>query len=387
MLKISLSNLRSTMLNLKSDKIIFAITLTILTHFALYIEMSGQENRYPTSLFKLCRISDSDKTTSIDIASDNKSNIVIPLLYGKIRSIKPNSGEKNWETDLGGIIVSTSLINDKDNSIIVQSKIYDKLVIRSLNNESGLTNWQSVINNYTEDDKYYLNQTSDALLLISRNAKVILINKDNGTIISERDLKFILTTTPVKYNNQIYFGTLDNKIIGYSIETLEIVSKIQVATSPQLIFLTNNNHLLFGDNKGETYFINLNTQRIEWKIRFGAALSSVIMTDDSLIISSLDNFTALVSIKDKGRFVWRKRFDERFNADPVVIDNYLIITANFSGKATILDTKNGKLIDQISLTEGNYFYGQPKIIGELLVIPTIKGLAIFINAENDCLSK
>lgn len=367
--------------NLRAYIAKIAIIILSLTYFLSYIEILGQESNALSSSYRRCWELEINKTTLQGFVSDNKFNIYLSLLDGKIESINLKTGKKNWESELGGKFILPPLSDDKN--IYVVSRIETKILLRSLTKDLGITNWQA---NFDFSKEFFLIKDKEKLILISKDGKFSRVDKDSGALIWSKDLKLELSSAPILFENQIVFGTKSKKIFFYSIENGNILYEFYVLSSPNIISVIKDKYLFWGDYKGNAhlaYLSDLITKKVIWKIRSGAEISNIYTTRQGLLILSLDNFIYLVST-EKGKFIWKKRFDGRLLLNTIILNKYIVVATFASQFADIIDIESGRLVDQFVIGDSDYFLDKPLVLNNLFIFPTIKGFVVFTNSKVEC---
>ena len=353
------------------------LTISILAYFLLIVEVPAQEKfDWLMSPFRPCWTIETGKIIATNVASDN-DNVFLSLLDGKLESVNSASGEKNWESELGGEIISKPFI-DKEN-IFVITGTKDDITIRSISRHSGITNWQSGLA-YAE--QFFVTSLPNILVVISKHGEISTLDIDDGRLLSTYKTKLEFSTSPVIVEDRIIAGTTDNAIVFLSIKNREF-QKLKIQNPPHLVSVVGNKYLFWNDYKGNSYLVDLLTKKTIWKFRSGAEVSNVISTKDVLLISSLDNFVYLLSIA-KGKLIWKKRFNERLIFNPYITENQAIITTSDGNSAYIIDLEDGKTVNQVNIEEDNSFVGAPIISGKLLIYPTRRGLVAFTNSKTEC---
>jgi len=355
-----------------------AVIITILTHSLFYIGILGQEYNAQTSPFKRCWKLETDKMTPYGAGSDNKGVIYLPLSNGKITSIDFRTGWKNWESELGGNVSSLPFYDDKNIYIISRAKA--NFFLHSLSKDFGITNWKVSLDLTGE---IFLIDANDKLLISSKDGEFSLVDKNSGEMIWRKNFDQKLSSTPIIFGNQIVFGTLSKKIFFYSIENGNILYQFKTSTPPNVVSIVKNRYLFWGENKGNSYLSDLITKKIIWKVRYGAEISDVLVSQESFLISSLDNFIYYISIKT-GKVIWKRRVNERLSFNSIIDNKYAIIVTSASQVADVIDIKSGKLLNQFTIENNNYFINSPHFSDNLFIFPTIKGLITFTNAGLKC---
>lgn len=358
----------------------------IFTIFPIYNKILAQTSTFSTFSFQLCWKLETDKTMPHELASDNESNIYLPSSGGEIESINSKTGMQNWKIELGGKITVSPIIDEKNLYLVSRSE--KKTVIRSLSKSFGITNWQT---NFDFSEDVFLVKDNNKLILASKIGKIFALDKITGAVIWNKNLEQKLSTAPILFKNQIVFGVINKKIFFILSTDGTILDELNVPFFPSIIFKVKDNFLFWGDYRGNIYFYNLTTRKIIWKIRSGAEISNISISQQQLIISSLDNFIFLISI-EKGKLIWKKRFNGRLLFSSIITnsttaDKYIIVITIALETADVINIKNGKLVNQLFIGNNNYSINKPLFLDGLLIFPTIRGLIAFTDSNTKCLSR
>lgn len=364
----------------KAKSNILSIFAIITTQFLISVEILAQLPAPMDSPFKVCWKFETDKMIEEKSASDNEKTILLPLLGGKMVSINSVSGKIIWESSLGGEIVTTPII-DKNN-IFIASVINQKTLLRSLNLDSGITEWQAKLDSF---GKVSLLRYKNSLILVSGNGEITTLDTKNGTIIWSKRINLNYFSVPIIVGNQLAINTKEKQILLLSIEDGNVLSKIDVSLEPVILSKIDINKLFWGDYKGSGFLIDLIEKKIEWKFRSGGEISDVSTTKKGILFASADNFIYKVSI-ESGKIIWKKRFDGRPSFIPFNNDEYILALSSSSEIANILDTKDGKIINQIYTEERNYNINMPTILGDLVIFSTVNGLIAYTNSSKPCVT-
>ncbi|MCA1623547.1 MAG: PQQ-like beta-propeller repeat protein [Acidobacteria bacterium] len=331
------------------------------------------------------------------VASDN-ANVFVPYLNGNLDSIDMNKGDKVWQSELGGRIISAPILDKKDrqNLYIATTpfdvgglytppniqKVPHTLFLRSINKTTGLTNWLVTVGEVSQVDKLFLYEFQDKIIVISKNGLISAFDKKNGQSIWRISLDNTLTSTPFFSEDKITVA-VDKKIVTFSLENVRIYFQLKTSVTPTTVFLFNDKNLFWGDNLGNVYSMNIANGKILWKFRNGAQISNIIFTSKGLFLTSYDNFVYLVST-GKGKLIWKKRFSGRITAEPLVSGNFVTVNSLSNPEVFVLDLSNGKQVNQFSLTEESSSLNFPLLLDNFLVYVTIKGLFVFSHSGSDC---
>jgi outer membrane protein assembly factor BamB len=346
--------------------------LLFVMNFCAYGKV--QDDVQWTQPFRQCWNYDSNKSISHDIASDNEQ-IFIPYDLGILESVSTSNGDVLWKTELGGEIVSKIIADEKRIYVLNNSaetnnpKIY---VLRSINTATGITNWSKSTNLDSEPNLYIFGQF---LLLTTAKGHIIAVDKENGTKLWESNTNQN-STGSANFSNTIVFGTSDKKLLLISSLSGGITKEITTNSFPSNALLLNSERIFWGDKKGFLNSSDISLGKLVWRRRFGGEISSLTDTAEGILISSLDNFIYLLS-KNGGKIIWKRRLAARVTEKPFIKDNILVVFAFGESTALFIELKSGKVINNLTLSDANYFVGNPVYAGELLVFPTLKGLYAF----------
>lgn len=353
--------------------------------------------------FKQCWIYNSNKITKLNIASDNEKIIYLSLLNGKILALNSSNGHKIWETEMGGEIISTPILDSfSGNNIYLVIKPFisedlkvepnsllppspNNFIVRSISPLTGVTHWQNKLD-IGNVNNVYLGIFHEKIIIISESSKLFALNKMDGTIIWSSFFEKGLSSLPLFNNDKIIISNLDNKISIISAETGTIQYQIKAKAEVKAV-LFNEGWLIWGDKKGGVYAIDPQEERILWQLRYGAEISNLVLTPMGILVTSFDNFIYLVS-RGQGKLLWKKRLAARITDLPLIINNFGIVVTSSEVTVNIINLANGKSINQIFLGSENYLNSHPIVLNNLIAFPTNKGLITVVTSagSGNCLT-
>lgn len=352
-------------------------------------------------LLKKCWTYPTNKLTNFNFASDNKLSLYAALSDGKLLSVNGISGEKRWEAELGGEILSAPLVTSEDVFIAVRYindrvkgnfSVSSSFAISSINKATGVTQWKVEHTNEFLSDQYnsivkaYLFNFSGYLILALDNAVIYSIDRTNGRIIWKKSFNTKFSSEPFMKADRLILGTKDNKIIILSASDGRLIEILDLSISLTTIVQgTDAGNLILGDAKGLLVSFNKRSKTQNWRFRYGGEISDVRFTREGILVSSLDNYIYMVS-ETNGKLLWKKRFSGRVLDEPQVYDNYVIIAVDDDSFAAIIRLDDGKLVNRIILESDNTFTGDSIQIGNYVVYATLKGMSSFMAGGKDCLS-
>jgi outer membrane protein assembly factor BamB len=360
--------------------------------------------------FKICWKLKNEELIYYSVASDKDKNLLVSSVGGIIKSLNSESGDKRWETDLGGEILSTPYIDGKNLYIVskpkenqneistsneVSANDYEKnIIIRSLSVSSGVTIWQTNLKTNLNPEQIFLYIHKSTLLIVDRNGNMYSIYKNDGIFNWQKTLDVKLSAPPYFYADKAILGTLEKQLIIFNLGEGKTYKKIELRVIPTAIsFNTNDETLIVGDQRG--IVSSIKTEKIDfkisnkekknknnsWKFRLGAEVSNISFTPRGLLVTSLDNFAYLISA-EKGNLIWKKRLTGRISEKSLVLDNYALLTTIAEPTISVVELSTGRLINKIILEDENFVTDNPIKIQNKIIVPASKGLYAF--SPNEC---
>jgi outer membrane protein assembly factor BamB len=293
---------------------------------------------------------------------------------------------------LGGEIVSDLIFEEKKIYLITKvvevnfEKRNDKnkrkvdFILWSLNAETGVTNWRFL---FTSTGYVFLNSYQDKIYLTEKDGNIVSIKKNDAQIVWSRKLTHEISSPPSLFETKIYISLIDNSILALSTDNGEIVTKLSGLHSPASFLIADVNKLFWGETKGSVNLINTSRNSYIWNMRYGGEISSITLTRNGILVTSLDNFAYLVSLQG-GKKIWKRRLAGRISVKPLIVGDFLIFITEVNSNVTIMDLKNGKVVNQISLAGKGFILATPLIISNLMVVLTNKGIFAFAEINADC---
>lgn len=371
--------------------------LLIFSLFIGWQEVYSQEQKTGAlPLFKKCWEYSANQLTDQQFASDNDNKFYISLSGGKLISIDLFSGKKYWETELGGEIISVPIIDRELLYVVTKNIGIQKspeessakntvLTIRSLDKKTGLIRWNAKLaDDVAIPERAYLYNFEKFLLIISDAGNLYSLDKFDARIIWTKNLPTLLSAEPLIKDEKIFLGTVDQRILSFSIDDGRLIEQWKLPASPTTFVETaGGDHLIWGDGRGSLISFNKKSKNKRWKFRNGAEISHITYTRRGLLISSLDNFIYLISETD-GELLWKKRMTGRILGEPQIYGEFLITTTTDDSFASIIALNDGKLVNRITLDDENIFTGQAMQTEGLLIYATRQGILSFASKRENC---
>lgn len=319
-----------------------------------------------------------------DITLSSEANHILYLTNNKLEYLSLDKARRIWVSDLGGETVSKLLTTGKN--IFLATKSGGSYFLKNIDQASGVTNWQIELPFATTDTEFeiYLYLFEDKIIAVGRDGEIFALAKESGKLLWSTKTEKVLNTLPSFQENLIAYGTENNKLIIISANNGAKLKEFEIKSPATVIALQmSGKQIIYGDKKGGIYLLNTADNTILWKTRSGAEISDISRTRDAYLISSLDNFIYLVSA-DNGKRLWKKRLSGRIFYKPLILNKYAAVSSLFDASAVIIALKNGRVVNRLSLENGNYFRSSFILAGEFLVFSTAQSLTAYSSARSGC---
>lgn len=374
----------------------FHISLFVL--FGIFF-INGQHNSisrsdtYSEYTFQRCWLIPAD--SSSQIASDNDSLFYISFSDGTIKALDLK-GKEIWKTNLGGKIVFPLQYHNNKLFVVSQANVLlqetdekngiNSFTISALDKESGISVWKK---DYRSAQRPRLSASKDRLIIVtsekSSNGIVSIIDvveEQFGKSLFHKGYNFdVLQIFKSRDDNGQYIKMLTSLQTMASISLFDGETTFSKTEADHFQAGTNfNRGVLLADKRGHINFIDSSGTKQEFKLKFGAGISSVTHHKNSILVTSLDNFFYSVS-EDGRRLNWKRRFAGRITEKPIIRQDMIFAYAQGDSVLYILNHGDGKVLNRVSVTDKKEIIGFPVLLKNFLFIMTNGGLEGFSSKE------
>jgi FOG: WD40-like repeat len=303
------------------------------------------------------------------IAADN-SSVYLSEQNARIESVSPDTGARLWATELGGTVVSNIYAGEGSVYVVTRSEgsAESHTTLRALSKETGVTIFTSALNGA---GRFVLLGLAKRVFAIS-DGSITALDGTTGSLLWTHSLSGTVSAKPVVSNERIIIGTSGKTVLAVSIGNGEIISTIKTQFVPTAIASPDANTLIVGDERGNLSSLDLGGN-IQWKLRQGARISDIEIIGGDLLVTSYDNFIYEIAA-DNGKVGWKKRMPGRVSISPNSSKEIAITVSYGENTALIINTKNGKSLNQLVLEGENLFVQEPVITGNSAVLATVEGV-------------
>jgi outer membrane protein assembly factor BamB len=323
----------------------------------------------------------SDEIISITPATDGKQ-VYVPTSSGGIVALNASNGKLVWRESMGGQISAEPIADEF--AVFIANEVTSKDAptpqatgaIRALSRESGVTLWMRTLpfpvqGGIATDGETVYGAASDG--------RVLALNKRSGQPRWIKQFPARFKSHLTLSGGRVYMGSEDGTV--YALDpsgnvTWRYRTRGAVRGRPAVTEAL----IAIGSADGMVYVLDRETGKLRWTVRTGAAVQSVTITGGQVIAASLDNFAYCFSLA-KGARIWKRLLEGRPLAQPAV-QEFLILFNPISGSAAVvLDTHDGKILNNLPTGEDNNSGASPVIAGQIVMLTTRDGLLAFSHPQ------
>jgi eukaryotic-like serine/threonine-protein kinase len=315
-------------------------------------------------------------TLNLTPAFDNE-RIYLPLAGGTIVALKAKDGQLFWRSEMGGEL-SASPVAD-ENAIYVASETVVHAnepqkpagALRALGREGGVTQWMTPL---VRPLRGALTISGTKLFAGGSDGRVYAFDKRTGGVLWSIPFALTFSNQPIAKGGKVYFGSEDGTLLALDETTGQLLWRHRTKGAIHGPVAVTDENVFFGSGDGYVYAVSTDKGRLKWRKRTGGGVESVVLTGDSLLAASLDNFAYLLNLK--GTMLWKKQLPGRIAAQPLAVEETALFTPLSSSEGVVLGLKDGKQVNSLP-TGDELTSSSPLIVGDAVILTTEHGLLAF----------
>lgn len=296
------------------------------------------------------------------IASDNVSQTAILFSTNSIKSINHKTGQTNWENKKDSQFYSDITIYKNFVFFTEINTTNEKKFIHLIDIYSGLSIWRKEISN---NSSVYLYSNENKVLIKGKDK--IFFNLETGQeIFKDNSLSTYFEIFSLdrgffpNVNEQLETLTFQGKIIrNFEFMNQKLQVLIPFKTN-NFVWTTDGNYLGLYDSVLE---------KIIWRRKIGGRINDIKLSENTIYISSFDNFIYLFS-KTDGKFLLKRRLDGRVTNSSEIYDNRIAVSAYNSKSIVIVNLKKNSVENQLTLSDADSFSIHQSFIEDKLIVAT-----------------
>lgn len=260
-----------------------------------------------------------------------KDFLYVVSTQGILKAIDMETGEEDWDMDLGAKTNSSPVINS--NKLFIGTE--DGIKAINLNNHKEI--WDYDCDNVESTPVIY----KDVVYFGSNNGHLYGLDEDNGKVVFNKKLDGELKSSPIVVDDTIYIGSTNCKF--YSIGTdkdknWEFTTGDEVLSSPSFI----NDTIVFGSNDGNVYCLNESDGALNWKVDLNNKVISsptIDEHDNNIFIGSDEGNLTCLDNRD-GTIKWSHSVGGEIQTTPAIKDD-LVVFGSCNGNLYVLNKYTG----------------------------------------------
>lgn len=322
-----------------------------------------------------------EDVTNLTPAADNE-RAYMPLGNGSIVSVRLSDGGLVWRSDIGGALSASPSVDDKNvfvasESLPTPKSVYPQAtgVLRALSRQSGLTSWMRTL---PSPVRGVINLNGQNLFVTSADGRLYALRKETGEI---RWIKY--NSSPFSSQNLLEGQTLYaydtyGDILSIELENGKTLWRYRTRKPLSAPVAVHGNMIYAGTADGFVYAIDRTNGRLRWRVRAGAAIQAVLAGEKWVLATSLDNFVYCLSPQN-GAKVWKRQLAGRVKAQPLVLNNHVLLAPLVGEECVVLNLEDGKKVNSIYVGEDNNTEATPLLTTDALLLTTREGLLALTN--------
>jgi outer membrane protein assembly factor BamB len=321
---------------------------------------------------------DSTSTLNLTPASDAE-RIYLPLGGGVLVALKAKDGQLFWRSEIGGEL-SASPIAD-ETSIYVASEILpadgdaakgSSGALRALGREGGVTKW---VTSLARPLRGAIALGGGKLFAGGSDGRAYAFDKNTGGVFWSIPFPAPFSGEPVADSGRVYFGSEDGTLFALEEATGKLLWRYRTKGAIRGSVAVSHGTVFFGSRDGYVYGVQADNGHLIWRKRTGAGVEAVVLSGDSLLVASLDNFAYLLSLK--GATQWKRLLPGRISAEPLAVQEAALFTPLSSATAVVLALRDGKQVNALPTGEEMTSSAAPIVVGDAVFVTTEHGLVAF----------
>lgn len=341
---------------------VLPLITVLLTLISCVAAAAGQANGPAPAALTRCSLRETDAPARGMLAADSES-VYLGTINGTLSSYESRDLKIAWRLELGGEFSSDLLLVGSGLIVVTNSAkgangAQDASTIRLISKESGVAVWSAKL---PFSESYFLGRLNGGIAAVSRQGSITLLDIASGQTKWQAGPHGAVSARPAFSAARMAFGTAEKQVVSVSARDGELVQRFSVDFVPTSISFSKNGGLLVGDARGNLAMLGPQDSKPIWKFKSGAGVSSVIETDDGVLLTSLDNFVYFVSDYN-GDVIWKRRLSGRVVEGGLILNGYLVVLIYGDSAGYVLDLENGKVADALQPLEKDLVNRSPVFV-------------------------
>ena len=317
-----------------------------------------------------------DHTTDLTPAADT-GKVFVPLDAGILVALSTADGKLHWKAEAGGEFSAAPVADNRGvyaaTSYAEPDEKHIHGTLRAISKSTGVTLWMRTLpaplsGGLAGDDVSLFGGSIDG--------HVYAFDKSSGLVLWSNQYAEEFSAEPTVAGDFVYFGSSAGTVRALNRKTGQVAWQYKTRGPIHGSIAVGGNIVYFGSGDGNIYAFSEIRSKLLWQRRTGAAVQAVTVIENGVLAASLDNFAYLLSL-NKGALIWRRQLPGRISSRPVTAADGALFTPFSTDNAIVLNLRDGKPANTLSLGEENSSAAAPISINNLVLITTPHGVLAF----------
>jgi outer membrane protein assembly factor BamB len=316
----------------------------------------------------------------------DKERIYLPLAGGTIVALKAKDGQLYWRSDIGGELSASPVADETSIYVASETKVPPNEIqkpsgaLRALGHEGGVTQWLTPL---VRPLRGGLTLSGGKIFAGGSDGRAYAFDKRTGGVLWSIPFALEFSAQPLVKGGKVYLGSEDGTVLALDEATGQLLWRYRTKGAIHGPVAVSDDTVFFGSGDNYVYAVSADKGRVKWQKRTGAGVESVVLTGDSLLASSLDNFAYLLNLH--GKMIWKKLLPGRISAQPLTVEETALFTPLSSSEAVVLGLKDGKQVNTLAAGEELTSSAAPILVGDAVILTTEHGLLAFARPSDSAL--
>lgn len=333
-----------------------------------------------------------------------QDRIYLPLSGGGIVALHAGDGQILWKNEAGGSLSATPTAdahavyvaasttpldshgspapkNAESTAARAQTKKgagAPQSFLRAFAETGGVTLWSRA---FDAPLNYALVGDEGNIYAACADEKLYAVDKKSGGVVWTFALASPFVTAPLLAAGRIYAADANGALYAIEAQSGKELWRYQTQKAARGVLAADAATLYMGTSEGKIFAIRLSDGRQAWRTRVGGAALGLAPTAQGLLVTSLDNFAYMLSLK-RGDRLWKTQLAGRIEAPPLVSGDAALFAPLAGDSCVALNLRDGKPLNSLPVGEENNTAAAPQITGDTLLLTTRRGLLAFTPAAN-----
>jgi len=319
----------------------------------------------------------SSVTLNLTPAFDNE-RVYLPLAGGILVALNAKDGQLFWRSEIGGELSASPAADES--AIYVASEILElgyapsnsSGVLRALGREGGVTQWLTPL---VKPLRGAIAVSGNKLFAGGSDGRAYAFDKKTGGVYWSIPFSSSFSGAPVAKDGRVYFGSEDGTLLALEESTGKVLWRYRTKGAIRGPVAASAGIVFFGSSDGYVYSVHADNGHLDWRKRTGAGVEAVLLSGETLLVASLDNYAYLLNLK--GSMLWKRLLPGRIAAQPLAVQEAALFTPLSSSTAVVLALRDGKQVNTLPTGEEMTSSAAPILVGDAVFVTTEHGLVAF----------